>query len=195
MAHARDSGAGLSYAAGSGGRIEVYAVGILLALVPAVFGLWGNASFSRNVPVRVPDQARATTAVASVDTRPVQAAHHAGMTPAEHHHARHGADDPATHDVGDDHGGDRTGDRRGSGEPEPGDNHGGADDPATHDVGDDHGGRTGNTSGTSNTSGPGGGGGGGADDNTAHQAGGGGDSGSGKGGSDDRGSGGHGSDE
>jgi hypothetical protein len=41
-------------------RIEVYAVGILLALVPAVFGLWGNASFSRAVPVRVPDQARAT---------------------------------------------------------------------------------------------------------------------------------------
>ena len=34
-------------------RIEVYAVGILLALVPAVFGLWGNASFSRAVPVRV----------------------------------------------------------------------------------------------------------------------------------------------
>lgn len=34
-----------------------------------------------------------------------------------------GADDPATHDVGDDHGG------------------GGADDPADHDAGDDHGGR------------------------------------------------------
>ena len=50
-------------------RIEVYAVGILLALVPAVFGLWGNASFSKDVPVRVPDQARTTAAVAKQDTR------------------------------------------------------------------------------------------------------------------------------
>jgi hypothetical protein len=39
--------------------------------------------------------------------------------------ARHGADDPATHDLGDDHGGTTTG--------------GGNDDPATHDVGDDSG--------------------------------------------------------
>ena len=50
-------------------RIEVYAVGILLALVPAVFGLWGNASFSKDVPVRVPDQARTTAAVVTARTR------------------------------------------------------------------------------------------------------------------------------
>ena len=94
-------------------RIEVYAVGILLALVPAVFGLWGNASFSKDVPVRVPDQARATAAVATQDTRALVAADRAGRTPVERHHARHGADDPATHDANDDHGGDRSGDNGG----------------------------------------------------------------------------------
>src|SRR3954452_6477708 len=40
--------------------------------------------------------------------------------------ARHGADDPATHDVGDDRGGATSV----------------SDDPATHDAGDDHGGAT-----------------------------------------------------
>ena len=63
-------------------RIEVYAVGILLALVPAVFGLWGNASFSKDVPVRVPDQARATTVVVTHNTRALVAADRAGRTPA-----------------------------------------------------------------------------------------------------------------
>ena len=90
-------------------RIQVYAVGILLALLPAVFGLWGNASFSKDVPVRVPDQARTVAAVAKQHPRAVVAADRAGRTPAERHHGRHhgrhGADDPATHDVGDDHGG------------------------------------------------------------------------------------------
>jgi len=64
-------------------RIEVYAVGILLALVPAVFGLWGNASFSRAVPVRVPDQARASAAAATQDPRGLLAAEHAGRTAAQ----------------------------------------------------------------------------------------------------------------
>ena len=137
-------------------RIEVYAVGILLALVPAVFGLWGNASFSKDVPVRVPDQARATAAVASrTRGRWWQRTGPAGRrssatTPG------HGADDPATHDVNDDHGGDRSGDNGGDRSAGNGDDRtvatrggsrgggrGGADDPATHDVGDDHGGATG----------------------------------------------------
>ena len=106
-------------------RIEAYAVGILLALVPAVFGLWGNVSFSKVVPVRVPDQARATVAIAGVDTRQVQTAYRAGRTPAERDNGRHGADDPATHDAGDDQGADptgpRSGDLGGSGEGERGD--------------------------------------------------------------------------
>ena len=67
-------------------RIQVYAVGILLALVPAVFGLWGNASFSKDVPVRVPDQARTTAAVAKQDPRALVAADRAGRTPVERHH-------------------------------------------------------------------------------------------------------------
>jgi hypothetical protein len=106
-------------------RIEAYAVGILLALVPAVFGLWGSASFSKVVPVRVPDQARATVAIAGVDTRQAQTAYRAGRTPAERDNGRHGADDVATHDAGDDQGADpagpRTGDLGGSGEGERGD--------------------------------------------------------------------------
>ena len=102
-------------------RIQVYAVGILLALLPAVFGLWGNASFSKDVPVRVPDQARATTVVVTHNTRALVAADRAGRTPVERHHARHGADDPATHDANDDKG----------------------NDPANHDANDDKGGAAG----------------------------------------------------
>jgi len=138
-------------------RIEVYTVGILLALVPAVFGLWGNASFSKDVPVRVPDQARSTAVVVTHNTRALVAADRAGRTPVERHHARHGADDPATHDANDDKGGDRSVDNRGDGSVDSvrarvddngGDRvgasggRGGADDPATHDVGDDRGGAT-----------------------------------------------------
>jgi merozoite surface protein 4 len=108
-----------------------------------------------------------------------------------------GMDDPATHDVGDDHGGDRDrgrgaddpathdmGDDRGGADAGPGSadsgpgsansGRGGADDPATHDAGYDHGGRHG---------GSGGSGRGGADDPANHDAG------------DDHGSGGHGADD
>ena len=155
-------------------RIQVYAVGILLALLPAVFGLWGNASFSKDVPVRVPDQARTVAAVAKQHPRAVVAADRAGRTPAERHHGRHhgrhGADDPATHDVGDDHGGDHGGDRAGSRHPEPSDDHGGVDSNT----------RSGHPSG-------------GAGDNTSHHTAGG-DSRSGKCGGG-TGSGGHGSDD
>jgi len=55
----------------------------------------------------------------------------------------HGSDDPATHDVGDDHGDDRTKPTTSTSTPSTTvstfDGHG-DDDPATHDVGDDHGG-------------------------------------------------------
>ena len=47
--------------------------------------------------------------------------------------ARHGADDPANHNVGDDRGGMRAETRNLLGR-------GGADDPANHDIGDDRGG-------------------------------------------------------
>ena len=134
-------------------RIEVYAVGILLALVPAVFGLWGNASFSKDVPVRVPDQARATTVVVTHNTRALVAADRAGRTPVERHHARHGADDPVTHDVGDDHGGATAGVQ-----------HDGADDTPVHHSGGDDGSGSGSGSGTSGGGNGSGTSGGGSDD-------------------------------
>jgi hypothetical protein len=63
---------------------------------------------------------------------------------------RHGDDDPATHDVNDDHGGLS--------------GRGGDDDPATHDVNDDHGGLSGSDDGGSDDSGSDDSGGHGSDD-------------------------------
>jgi hypothetical protein len=162
-------------------RIEVYAAGILLALVPAVFGLWGNASFSQAVPIRVPAVAKAPAAGPTHETRAVLAAHHAGRESVEDHHGRHGADDPVGHDVGDDRGGDRGSN---SGEAEPGDDHGGTSgrDTSGRDTsGRDTSGRDASVQGTSGKS-----------------KGGSGSHGSGRdghGGSDDKESGGHGSDD
>jgi hypothetical protein len=39
-------------------RIIIFAVAIVAAIVPAVVGLSGNASFAQSVPVRVPSQAQ-----------------------------------------------------------------------------------------------------------------------------------------
>lgn len=39
------------------GRFSVFVVAVLLAVTPAVIGLFGNASFSTDVPVRVPSRA------------------------------------------------------------------------------------------------------------------------------------------
>jgi len=39
---------------------------LLAAGVPAAFGLAGNASFSRDIPVRVPDQVQLTPTAADV---------------------------------------------------------------------------------------------------------------------------------
>ena len=38
-------------------RVHLYIVAIALALIPAAVGVWGNASFSEAVPVRVPASA------------------------------------------------------------------------------------------------------------------------------------------
>lgn len=65
---------------------------------------------------------------ASALTATVQAAQDYAWDNAPVTVARRGADDPAGHDVGDDHG------RRGGRNARRG-----ADDPAGHDVGDDHG--------------------------------------------------------
>jgi hypothetical protein len=39
------------------GRLGVFVAAVLLAATPAVIGLFGNASFSTDVPVRVPGRA------------------------------------------------------------------------------------------------------------------------------------------
>jgi hypothetical protein len=118
-------------------------------------------------------------AVQAIDTQPapqvvVPAASQSSEPTATSLATHGGADDPATHDVGDDHGGTTSSAPRAS-----------SDDGATHDVGDDHGGATTSNSGR-----------GGADDPATHDATDdhGGTSGGSGSGSDDSGSGGHGSD-
>ena len=139
---------------------------LVVAGVPAAIGLAGNASFTRDIPVRVPDQAQ-TTSPASVPTASDDGTDDQGpgeVEPGDDHTAVPG--DDATEGA-DDHGEDAAGD-------DAGDDHG--DDTAGHDAGDDHGG----TSGTS-----------GSDDGSAtgddHSGSGGRDGGSG--GGDDSGSG------
>jgi hypothetical protein len=133
-----------------------------MALVPAVLGLWGNASFSQAVPVRVPSSATSGHPAASpgddsrhdpVDDRSVDTRRHrdglddaraarpqSSATEARDNRGGHESSEPET---GDDHGGDRAG-------PDVGiDHRSGADDGtehrgSTHDRGDsgrdDHGG-------------------------------------------------------
>lgn len=153
-------------------RIHLYVAGIAVALVPAILGLTGNASFSQSVPVRVPEQA------ATIDATPSPDADDRGRR-----NGGHGADDGPTHDADDDHG------RRG------------ADDSPTPDVDDDgdrhrRGENSGHGDGGEDNSGPGGGG----DDNSGPgSSSGSGDDGEDHSGSDDSedsgGSGGHGSDD
>jgi hypothetical protein len=91
------------------------AAALLVAGVPAFLGLTSNASFSRDVPVRVPEQAQVATPATPTPTR----------TPAR------ATDDDGTPD-------------QGRGEVEPGDDHGGdvpRDDRT--EAGDDHGGTRG----------------------------------------------------
>ena len=51
-------------------RIQIYAAAIVAALVPAVLGLWGNASFSQDLPVRVPAEAETTSATPTPSRTP-----------------------------------------------------------------------------------------------------------------------------
>lgn len=75
----------------------------------------------------------AYAAVQSVDDRPGPQVVVPSSSPSDRHHARHGSDDPYTHDANDDSR-DRQGGGHGSDDGVTG------DDPATHDVNDDHGG-------------------------------------------------------
>lgn len=117
-------------------RIQIYAAAITLALVPAVFGLWGNASFSRAVPVRVPDSAQThhpdddggsrgghDTPFAS--PAPPAASPTARGTAEDRggHSGPGGGEDPRGHDAGDDHGGSGRGGAHGSGKDHRGSGH------------------------------------------------------------------------
>ena len=67
-------------------RLSITAAVILAALVPAVIGLWGNASFSQGVPVLVPASGQVVTVTATPTT--VQTAtpipdDHGGLTPRD----------------------------------------------------------------------------------------------------------------
>jgi hypothetical protein len=88
------------------------AAALLVAGVPAFLGLTSNASFSRDVPVRVPEQAQVATPATPTPTR----------TPAR------ASDDDGTPD-------------QGRGEVEPGDDHGGTrgSDDSGHSGRDDSG--------------------------------------------------------
>lgn len=128
------------------------AVALLLAGVPAYLGLTSNASFSRDVPVRVPEQAQVATVppapaptsgprLGDDDGTPDQGR---GDRPRTQ---RTGSGDDSGHDIGDDNGGDRPRSER----TEAGDDHGG-DRPRDDrtEAGDD---RDGSRSGSSDDSG------------------------------------------
>jgi hypothetical protein len=131
-------------------------IALVVAGVPAVLGLTSNASFSRDVPVRVPEQAQvvAPTSSATPTRIPSRAADDDGTPDQGRGEAEpgddHGGETPrdARTEAGDDHGGntsrdDRTeaGDDRGSGSGRhSGTDDSGSDDSGHHSGGDDSGG-------------------------------------------------------
>ena len=68
-------------------RLTITLAAVAAALVPAVLGLWGNATFSQAVPVRVPASAQLVTSTATTTpsaTRTTQAGDdHGGQTPRD----------------------------------------------------------------------------------------------------------------
>lgn len=125
---------------------------LALVAVPAIIGLWGNASFAQTVPVRVPASGQVLTATptpspsASVDDHGGDTPRDQRTEPGDDRDVQGGvpqspAPSPSADDGVDDHGGDRPRDER----TEPGDDRGsGSDDSGGHgsddDRDDDHGG-------------------------------------------------------
>ncbi len=122
-------------------RLLIGAAGLVagsLVATPAVLGLSGNSSFTRDIQVPVPSGAHRVSFEhgTSGSVSPT-------LSPASTH--RRGHDDGPAHDLGDDHGGSPSDTSRS-----------GQDDGPTHDLGDDHGagsGRDGSGSGHSGRSG------------------------------------------
>jgi hypothetical protein len=118
-------------------RLLIGAAGLVagtLVATPAVLGLSGNSSFSRDIQVPVPSGAHQVHFVESSD----------GAQPSLEPEPTESIEDRPGHDVvssdaTDDHGGLRGSDDSGS----DGSGRGGLDDGPRHDIGDDHGGRRG----------------------------------------------------
>jgi hypothetical protein len=83
-------------------RTYLYAAGIVVALIPAVLGLTGNASFSQSVPVRVPDQQPARVATSTPSSTPTHdaASGHDGSGDDDNNHHGGGSDDDGSHGHG-----------------------------------------------------------------------------------------------
>jgi hypothetical protein len=64
-------------------RTTITLAALLAALVPAGIGLWGNASFSQAVPVRVPASAQVVTPTAPATTTATTVDDHGGDTPRD----------------------------------------------------------------------------------------------------------------
>jgi hypothetical protein len=94
-------------------RTVITLAALAAALGPAAAGLWGNASFSQAVPVRVPASGQVATLPSSDDRAPTRPAPTA---------TRHVPTATSTTRLADDHGGDTPRDQR----TEPGDDHGGS---------------------------------------------------------------------
>jgi hypothetical protein len=119
-------------------RIHLYGVAIAMALVPAVLGLWGNASFSQNVPVRTPTSATTSQPTgASGDGARHDASDDRSGGPGHDRSGPRTASPTGNATAADDHG--RVG-RRHESEPERGDDRGGdrhvAEDQSGHHRGE-----------------------------------------------------------
>lgn len=117
---------------------------LVLVAVPAVIGLWGNASFAQSVPVRVPASGQVVTPApspsSSVDDHGGDTPRDQRTEPGDDRDVQGGAPQspaPAPSSSVDDHGGDRPRDQR----TEPGDDRrSGSDDSGSDDSGSGSGG-------------------------------------------------------
>jgi hypothetical protein len=127
-------------------RILLGTGALVVVAIPAVLGLWGNASFAESVPVRVPTQAVTVTPSPSSSPDDGLSDDHGGdvprddrTEPGDDRDAPHGEDGPSSAPSpsapspspsaddrgGDDRGGDDDGDH--GGDDHGGDDHGGDD--------------------------------------------------------------------
>ncbi|WP_144877301.1 hypothetical protein [Microbacterium sp. 1.5R] len=135
-------------------RILWSAGALLLVAMPAVIGLWGNASFAQSVPVRVPTSGQVSSPAPTVAPGPTATPSsspgvddHGGDVPRDERTEPgddrdvQGGTVPAPAPTADDRGGDVPRDER----TEPGDDRGGSggDDHGGDDDSDDHGGHGG----------------------------------------------------